>query len=233
MQAVLCEGDQFVDGGANIGLLSLLAASIVGPEGKVIAFEPNPEVHSRVKEHADMNGLAQIELHKCGLSDEAAELTFRVIDGGSESGTLAALADKQMKAVTSEMVVSVRRGDDLLLGTLSPQRRSFIKLDVEGFETQAVKGLMGVIDKCRPVLTTEYQKHLTKREDLDALFSLLGARGYAAFSIGLRRNGIFSHRLKLDPLPRAADLADRTDKSDVVWLLPEARGYFEEVLSGA
>lgn len=231
IEAVLRKGDQFVDGGANIGLLSLLAASIVGRDGKVVSFEPNPEVSVRVREHAEINNLTQLELHECGLSDVTAELTFRIIDGGSETGTMAMLDDEQMGAVTGEQIVSVRNGDEVLLPVLSPDRRTFIKLDVEGFETQAVKGLLGVIEKCRPVLTTEYQKHLTRREDLDELFKILSGHGYTAFSLGLERAGIGGHSLKLAPLKNAADLANRTDKSDVLWLLPEAHGYFSDVLN--
>lgn len=233
IQGVLREGDQFVDGGANIGLLSLLAASIVGDEGRVVAFEPNPDVSFRFIEHVELNGLKQIELHACGLSDENGELTFRILDGGSESGTLAALAEEQMSAVTTEQIASVRRGDELLVGTLSPDRRTFIKLDVEGYETQAIKGLLGVIEKYRPVMTTEYQKHLTRREHLDELFDILSVRGYSGFDLGLQRNGFGRYKLKLVPLQNAAALANRTDKSDVLWLLPEAREYFKDVFASA
>ncbi|GJL91325.1 FkbM family methyltransferase [Hyphococcus sp.] len=233
MQAVLREGDQFVDGGANIGLLSLLAAKLVERGGKVIAFEPNPDVLIRIKEHVDINGLTQIELHPCGLSDETAELTFRIINGGAETGTMAALADEELNAVTAEQRVKVRKGDDVLLGSLSPARRTLIKLDVEGFEMRAVKGMLGVIDRCQPVLITEYQHHLTPPDDLLALFDMLCGRGYAAFGIGLQRSGVLSHRLKLNPLQNAAELQGRTEKTDVLWLRPEAFEYFQSTLERA
>lgn len=230
MRAVLKPGGQFIDGGANIGLLSMFAASLVGPNGRVDAFEPNDAVRARVLEHADINKFDQIVVHACGLSDEAADLTFRVLDGGSESGTLANLDGPLMAVVTEEATVRVERGDDLLLDALSADQPTFIKLDVEGYERQAVSGLLKVIEKTRPVMTTEYQRHLTPREELDELFRLLSARGYAAHHIDLRRSGL-SHRLWLTPIADADALFERTDKSDILWLLPEAKPLFEDALA--
>ena len=44
MKDYLRPGDNFIDGGANIGLYTILAASLVGNNGKVVAFEPSPEI---------------------------------------------------------------------------------------------------------------------------------------------------------------------------------------------
>lgn len=52
---VLKGGDYFVDVGANVGLFSLLAASLVGPFGRVFAYEPNPDIASLLDKSAAMN----------------------------------------------------------------------------------------------------------------------------------------------------------------------------------
>lgn len=233
MRAAIGPGDQFIDGGANIGLLSLLAASIVGPAGVVHAFEPNEAVYRRIEEHFKLNDLSQAVLHKVGLSDRPEELRFRILDGGPESGTLADLSDQQMDAVTTELIVNVQPGDELLFEQLSPAKRTMLKLDVEGFETQAVRGLAKTIDRLRPVITTEYQQHLTKDEDVAALFEIMMERDYAAWLVGLRRTRGFSHELRLDPIANAEVMRTQHEKCDVLWLAPEARDLYQDAFTGA
>ena len=71
-------GDTFVDIGANIGMITLLAARLVGPEGTVEAFEPNPDVYRRLSHNVQCNMLNNVSLHAVGLSDKDADLTLRV-----------------------------------------------------------------------------------------------------------------------------------------------------------
>ena len=64
------------DVGANIGFFALAAANLVGENGKVVAFEPNPSVVARLKENVALNGLAdrvKIEQSAAGDFDGTAE----------------------------------------------------------------------------------------------------------------------------------------------------------------
>ena len=55
MMALLKPGDRFVDVGTNIGMITLLAARLVGPEGRVDAIEPNPACCARVRRSLTLN----------------------------------------------------------------------------------------------------------------------------------------------------------------------------------
>lgn len=69
---LLRPGDTFVDAGANHGYFSLLAAKLVGPAGRVIAFEPHSEARTRLTRHLELNGLQdQVEVHPLALSDRS------------------------------------------------------------------------------------------------------------------------------------------------------------------
>lgn len=59
IKETLTYGDLYVDVGANIGLHTLYAASIVGPTGKVVCFEPNKRLFKILENNIDINGLME------------------------------------------------------------------------------------------------------------------------------------------------------------------------------
>ena len=70
LRAFLRPGDTFVDIGANIGIFSLLAARIVGPSGRVIAFEPVPITLEKLRANILLNDLQNITVVPAALCDE-------------------------------------------------------------------------------------------------------------------------------------------------------------------
>src|SRR6185312_84581 len=77
---LLRPGDVFVDGGANVGLFTLVAANRVGAAGKVIAFEPGRAVRMSLLANVVLNGLAQVEVVPFALAAELGEARFRVFE---------------------------------------------------------------------------------------------------------------------------------------------------------
>src|SRR5436189_6431842 len=61
-------GDVFVDVGANIGLFTLIAASCVGPKGKVVAFEPTTVTYTRLVENIRLNHLYNVSFGNSDLA---------------------------------------------------------------------------------------------------------------------------------------------------------------------
>ena len=77
---LLSRGDMFVDGGANVGLFTLVAAERVGKLGKVLAFEPGRVVRLRLLENVVLNGFQQVVVMPFALSSQPGEARLRVFD---------------------------------------------------------------------------------------------------------------------------------------------------------
>jgi FkbM family methyltransferase len=138
-------GQTFVDIGANIGCISLLAASIAGPSGRVISFEPNPTNLQRLYAGIVLNGFENVEVRPLAVSDRRATFT---VSGGT-SNSVVREAQGLDDSVYAQSVVL----DDELAHLSSID---FIKIDIEGHEPRALRGAGGLIRKHRPTLLTEF-----------------------------------------------------------------------------
>lgn len=210
-------GDCFVDGGANIGLVTMAAAGWVGQEGRVHAFEPVAAVLEGLEWHVARNALSQVTVHGVGLSDRDEMLTAQVPGwdnwGAGTLGPVPARFDGQVRIAGTARAVP---GDSRL--DPADSRPLFIKLDVEGFETRAVRGLSATIRARLPAVLTEVNHEMLVLNGTSylELTSVLAAMGYGPW--GLDRGGFRSrHRLRLFPL--AVDQV--WTQKDVLWLHPE------------
>jgi FkbM family methyltransferase len=184
MLAALEHGDTCIDVGANIGMLSLLAAHAVGPHGKVIAFEPNPDVFERLQWHIGENRLRHVEAHQLALSDHEAMMRLSVPPtGNTGAGTLGRLPARFEGRVGAAYKVPVRIGDEVL-GSL-PNAPLLIKLDVEGHETLALRGLTTTIARHGPAILLEANADMLRGNgsSVEELFALLQVWGYVPHAL--------------------------------------------------
>lgn len=131
-------GDTALDVGANIGFYTLHMAQCVGPSGKVIAIEPEPENFDLLEHNVSRNEFDNVELHRVAASSQegSAELEInrenlgmhRITENTSESETI------RIPTVPIEQLVGE--------GT----QVKFVKLDVEGHELEALKGMAAIIE---------------------------------------------------------------------------------------
>ncbi len=153
IRRTLRRGDHFVDGGANIGYLTLIAAQRVGPSGRVDAFEPQPENRARLVENLRRNQLT-VHVHDQALSDHAGEAYIHRYDdpqGHLTHGSSSLFADVSVPS-HSDVVRTVRL-DEVLAGT-SPR---LIKLDIEGAEPLAIQGMSRLLRvEHPPILIVEH-----------------------------------------------------------------------------
>ncbi len=82
VQNYLKRGMTFVDVGANVGYYSLMASSIVGPKGRVIAFEPSPYASGRLRETVLENGVTNIEVVQAGLAERDGQIELYIGKSG-------------------------------------------------------------------------------------------------------------------------------------------------------
>lgn len=212
-QLLIDEGDAILDVGANIGMMTLLAARLVGPSGRIDCVEPNPVCVKRLHDHAALNNLTNVHVHHCGFADENNELILRVVTEHTGMGSLADVPPEHEHLVSASIPVPVCRGDDLVATLSRPPR--LIKIDVEGFELRAVKGLHSTISDNRPILMLEFvESHLNRAGTSRAeLSDYLRSLGYEGFASSLRREGL-RYRLALKPL-------DAAEATDTLWIHPE------------
>jgi FkbM family methyltransferase len=159
-----------LDVGANVGHHALYMASFCA---QVHAFEPFDGVAQLIDEKIMRNGLRNISVHRIGLSDDDDELPYFAPTGSNiGSGTfvpeLAELADGQ-HVRTGQL--ALRQGDRYL-ATLGLSRLDFVKVDVEGFELNVLRGLRDTLRRFRPLVMLELSD--TVQAQLGSMPALLG-----------------------------------------------------------
>jgi FkbM family methyltransferase len=142
----------FVDVGANVGYYTLLAARLVGPAGRVVAFEPNPAVRARLEAHVRLNQAeAVVQIQPFALADsDAGEIELFVPPAVAESG-IASLELSPALAARGAAAVRVagQRFDEWLDHT-PLARIDVMKIDVEGAETAVLGGMRRVLAAAPP-----------------------------------------------------------------------------------
>jgi FkbM family methyltransferase len=125
----------FLDVGANIGYFSLLAASRVGPSGRIIAVEPSPVAYRELGKAIEDNALP-IEAHQVGLSDAPGECTlyFPPENFHNHSPTMV-----HHEGAGTPVRVTVARLDECL-DEWDVASVDLMKIDVEGYEPKVFAG---------------------------------------------------------------------------------------------
>ncbi|MDQ3678315.1 MAG: FkbM family methyltransferase [Actinomycetota bacterium] len=167
-------GHVFYDVGANIGYFTLVAARLVGPAGRVIAFEPVPWCVDAVAANIALNDLRQAEVRAEAVGDASGRAQLLVVGEASQS----MLASLHRRADTRERIdVDVVALDDLVsTGAIPPP--DVLKIDTEGAEVLVLEGMRETIASHRPRIICEIH-------DTNAAFAaLMDEIGYRAANLG-------------------------------------------------
>jgi FkbM family methyltransferase len=138
MKELLRPGDTFLDAGSNIGIYSLMASRMVGPQGKVIAVEAGSFNAQCLRRNCELNHLLNVQCLQVGLSDKHEELTLACSDYGNRSGNTFI----GTSSITES--VSCRPLHDLL-ASLGIEKVDGVKIDIEGFEWRVLTPYFKVI----------------------------------------------------------------------------------------
>lgn len=143
MMRAVRRGSTVIDVGANLGYFSVLLADLTGPEGRLLAFEPNPELAGLARKSLEVNGFAPFAtLHDCALG--AAEGLVSMDVDVSQPGGGRTLA---LEGNDGAGGIAIRRLDSIP-GALDAE---FIKIDVEGHEQQVWRGMTGILANGQPL----------------------------------------------------------------------------------
>ncbi len=142
-------GEVFLDIGANIGYFTLLAASIVQDGGKVISFEPNPQNLQLLYSSIVENQFKNITVYPFAASDFPQMLGLAT--GGSNGTVVDVSSSAQKNYIVQSIIV-----DELLQ---HERQINVIKIDIEGHEPFAIRGMDKLIKKHKPIIFTEFHPY--------------------------------------------------------------------------
>lgn len=166
IEECLLPGDTFVDVGANIGLHTVVAAKLIGPQGRVIAFEPQSMCRARVLQNISLNDLQNVKLHPYAVGREPGTAKIYNIDGSNDGQ--ATLRPERENCPHED--VSVVPLDSMAVSDC------VMKIDVEGAEMEVIRGAWKTLQeqRARHVFVEVVDSYLarfgsSRREVLQAL----------------------------------------------------------------
>jgi FkbM family methyltransferase len=172
-------GQTALDLGAHVGYFTLLLARLVGPAGRVVSFEPDPDNFLLLEQNVRTNGYRNVSLEMSAVSDRSLRGTLFLSELNSGDHRLFGEADR------SGIEVDVVALDDRLADLQGVVR--WIKMDIQGAELHAVRGMRTLFDSC-PQLTvvTEFMPTaLLEAGSLpEALFTFFDGLGFRAYQLG-------------------------------------------------
>jgi FkbM family methyltransferase len=198
LNQVLKMGETFVDAGANCGIYTIAAASIVGPDGQVLAFEPGKEVFRILLQSVQLNHFDQVRLFEVGLADKSRTAPLYKHPHGTSSFSLGKISEDTEQS----FAITLRRLDDVL----AEQRVEIVhclKMDVEGAEELILQGAVNLFAKCKPRVIFEINPPAIEALHLETFgaWRFLEARGYQFFT--MNPNGIM---VELESRPPGANV---------------------------
>jgi FkbM family methyltransferase len=163
-------GSVVYDVGANYGMHTLLFARLVGPSGRVYAFEPHPQVFSSLKEQISLNAFRTVWPVCEAVCDSTGLAFFDETDHRSH-GHLTGSVEGCLQVRTTTLDEFVQRRD-----VVPPD---FIKIDIEGGAGSALQGAARTLRACRPTIAIELHD---PAED-ESVGALLTELKYVAFRL--------------------------------------------------
>lgn len=178
LRAYLNPGSVFVDLGANEGYFTVHGAKCVGASGRVVAVEPQSRLLPVIKENIRLNALTNVEVVSVAVSDEDAERDL-YLSALSNTGASGLAEPSDCRSAESERVTAKRLG--ALLDELGLMQVDVMKMDIEGFEYEAVMGAVEVFQHKRiKALAIEIHGERLRDRGRDpmAVVRVLEAAGY-------------------------------------------------------
>lgn len=168
LKQIIRPGMTVVEVGANMGTHSVDIARACAP-GAFYAFEPQPRIFQILCANLALNDISNAFAYPEGCGEAEGEAIVPPVDYASEGNfgglSLQAVGERGIK-------VRIRALDSLDLPTCG-----LLKVDVEGFEPQVLRGARRTVERCRPVIYIENDRSEQQQE----VISLVAEMGYRLF----------------------------------------------------
>lgn len=148
-KTVAVGSEVILDIGANIGCTALLFSEL---SKQVYAFEPSQSTFHFLEKNVSESGLKNIALQNIGLGAESGEFTLTFSPANRSGGFVS--NQTQINAGHVTETITIRRLDDVIQ-SLNVSKVDFIKIDVEGFEGQVLRGATQTLLTYQPVVVLE------------------------------------------------------------------------------
>ncbi len=193
-------GDTFIDVGANIGLFSLHAAQIVCNNGSVHSFEPSPSTFERFELNINLNKFNNIiHANNFGLSSSKSYLKMNISLSGYDAwNTFANTNDSKFD---TQLKIPVDTLDNYLkTKSIKKDEISLIKIDVEGWEYEVLKGAKDLlICPNSPALLVEFTENnaFAAGTNCYELYDLVKSFGYEWFTYDDKENKLIPEEKRI------------------------------------
>lgn len=179
MEALVQDGDNFFDIGANIGWYSLRIAT-AQRNTQVYCFEPLPKTWKQLQANLSINNISNIQPHNFGFSNKAGSFPFYYYPEGSGNASAANLSGRDDVEVV-ECQVQTLDSYTQSSGT----HVDFIKCDVEGAELLVFQGGQQTIERDLPIVFSEILRKWSAKFNYDPndIFKFFHRCGYNSFSV--------------------------------------------------
>lgn len=177
---IVRDGDTVLDIGANIGMVTVLLSDLVGKNGNVHSFEPNPSLYDGLKQTISRNKITNVTLHPIALGSKQDTLELTV---PNQNKGAASLVRNKGWANCDVVNVQVAPLDEICKNEGISSIR-LIKIDVEGFETEVLRGARQLLSATQPdAILFELNERTEHQIKEEPLIRLLHDCGYDFFII--------------------------------------------------
>ena len=185
---IIKPGDICWDIGANIGFYTCLLASQVEKTGAVVAFEPAVRTYGYLHQNVSLNQFKNVTIVNKGLGDKTERRPLYYSEAALAEGTASL---KYAEGRVASECVTLDTIDNLIPELPIPD---FIKIDVEGYQLEVLRGGEQCLKTHTPLLMVELKDvGETNREDYNEIEKYIASLGYSLYEIGKYRLKRCSH----------------------------------------
>lgn len=180
MKKEIKKGNVVLDIGANIGYYTLIFAKLVGEEGRVYAFEPDPTNFALLKKNVEINGYKNVVLVQKAVSNKSGRIKLYLSKNNMGDHRIYDSGEDGRQHIEIEAI----RLDDYF--EHFEGRIDFIKMDIQGAEGGAIQGMYNLLNKNNNVkIVTEFWPIGLKRfgTDPEEFLRLLIKLGFKLYEV--------------------------------------------------